>query len=446
MFDALIHDLARLDGREAVVAADGSVSWRELSQLADHYGGSLAELASTRIAIAMRPSALCFALLAALDRLGCDVFLFDAQRDRDAQIELGRQLQLDAVVLPESDDRLDVVPLTAEKRGSGTSSVTILTSGTTGTPKAARHTWTSLSRPIRKSADETDVQRWLLSYRPHLYAGLQVLLQCFVNGGTLVVDDSGGDVEQLVRLMIERRVQYVSATPSYWRRLFLMADSELIKRVPLVQVTLGGEVTDSGILTMLDQAFPSARIIHIYATTELGRCFSVTDRQAGFPAKFLDQPSPDGIEMRIDDGELLVKSDNRMQGYDRLSSHGVSVDQEGWTRTGDLVELRGDRVYFVGRRSDLMNVGGNKVAPLEVERVIRELPEVADVRVYPRGSSIAGQLVVCDIVASSGVSAQQAKQRVAEHCRGRLAAHARPRMIMVVDQIELTAAGKVRRV
>jgi acyl-CoA synthetase (AMP-forming)/AMP-acid ligase II len=134
-----------------------------------------------------------------------------------------------------------------------------------------------------------------------------------------------------------------------------------------------------------------------------------------------------------------------MQEYDKLSSHGVSVDEEGWTRTGDLVELRDDRVYFVGRRSDLMNVGGNKVAPLEVERVIRELPEVADVRVYGRGSSIAGQLVVCDIVPAVGVSAEQVKQRVSEHCRQRLAAHARPRMIAVVNQIELTAAGKVRR-
>jgi acyl-CoA synthetase (AMP-forming)/AMP-acid ligase II len=348
------------------------------------------------------------------------------------------------IEIPHFPSRLSITLFDDATRGSGESTVTILTSGTSGKPKAATHTWTTLARPIRMTQTE-ETQRWLLSYAPHLYAGLQVILQCMAQGGVLVVDDSRGDIAALVKLMCDHRVGYVSATPSYWRKLFMLADPNELVRVPIVQVTLGGEVADQLILDKLSATFPQARIIHIYATTELGRCFSVTDRLAGFPARFLEQTSPDGVRMKIEEGELLVQSENRMRKYDSAVSDGVSVTQDGWTRTGDLVDRSADRVYFVGRRSDLINVGGNKVAPLEVERVIREVNGVADVRVFPQNSSIAGQLVACEIVPGAGANRDDLRRRVISHCQASLAGHARPRWITMVDQIELSSANKVRR-
>jgi acyl-CoA synthetase (AMP-forming)/AMP-acid ligase II len=311
-------------------------------------------------------------------------------------------------------------------------------------PKAVRHTWASLARPVRATGDEK-ASRWLLCYPPHLYAGLQVFLQCVINGGVLVIDDSRGDVRALIELMVKQSVGHISATPSYWRRIFMLADPTELARVPMVQITLGGEVVDDGVLSKLAQVFPQARIVHIYATSELGRCFSVTDRMSGFPAKFLNQRSTDGVELRIEDGELLVRSENRMADYDSLTPDGVQVSQDGWTRTGDLVELRGDRVHFVGRMTDIINVGGNKVAPLDVERVIRSVPGVLDVRVYPKGSSIAGQLVACDVVLQSDIDPNDLRRRITQQCQSALAGHARPRWITIVDQIALTAAHKVRR-
>lgn len=457
MLSAMIRRAVSLPDRPAMEDLAGVVTWSELNASVEQLRQSLQGLRGFRLGVCMRPTARCIAALAVLEELGCDAFLLDDQQDRKKVADLAQELQFDAwlefgsTTVGSSGARVagpnelgpgpSITQLSAEGHGSGSSTVTILTSGTSGKPKAVRHTWQSLARPIRTSTSG-EVQRWLLCYRPHLYAGLQVLLQCAANAGTIVVDDSGGDSERLARIMLDRRVGFVSATPSYWRRLFILSDRRTLAQVPIVQITLGGEVVDRVILEQLAQAFPRARIVHIYATTELGRCFSVTDGKPGFPERFLDQISADGVEMKIDQGELLVRSANRMLAYDRHSEEGVVTTTDGWTRTGDLVERKDGRVVFIGRRSDLINIGGNKVAPLAVERVIRSVAGVADVRVFPVGSSIAGQLVACQVVPSPGIEPSKLRGQIAERCRESLAGHERPRLITIVDHIDLTAAGK----
>jgi acyl-CoA synthetase (AMP-forming)/AMP-acid ligase II len=96
----------------------------------------------------------------------------------------------------------------------------------------------------------------------------------------------------------------------------------------------------------------------------------------------------------------------------------------------------------VGRRSDLINVGGNKVSPLEVEQVIRQVRGVADVRVYAKPSSIAGQLVACEIVPSSEQAEPETKRAVLAACQEQLASFKRPRFVEIVDEIKLTDASK----
>lgn len=456
MLSQLIRRWHELTDRPAIVDSRTAVSWSQWIALVEAWKKSLSNWRGSRIALSMQPSVQSYAALAALDELTCDAFLLDARLSVDESTALTQRLRVRALVRiidshaqhaaggdPPIPD-FEIVSQAKFDAGSGTSTVTILTSGTSGEPKAVRHTWISLSRPVRATPQE-ESPRWLLCYPPHLYAGLQVFLQCVVSGGVLVIDDSQGDVRSLIELMVRQRVGYISATPSYWRRIFMLADPKELARVPIVQVTLGGEVVDDGVLSKLAQVYPQARIVHIYATSELGRCFSVTDRKSGFPSRFLDQRSTDGVELRIAEGELLVRSENRMATYDSPTRDGVVVAQDGWTRTGDLVELRGDRVHFIGRMTDIINVGGNKVAPLEVERVIRSVPGVLDVRVYPKGSSIAGQLVACDVVPDANIDPNELRQRISQHCQSALAGHARPRWITIVDQIALTAANKVRR-
>jgi acyl-CoA synthetase (AMP-forming)/AMP-acid ligase II len=446
MLYELIHAGPQSRERIAVVSYEGHVSWSQLRKRADEFVAQLAPLSGQRVGFATRATASGFAALAALDKLGVDVFLLPGRSEEDAIRRIASQLELsDAVSWNDRGPLPEIVPLRRRRSTGGYGSVTILTSGTSGRPKAARHTWASLARPVRQlRADER--RHWLLTFRPQLYAGLQVTLQCFVNYDTLVTVPDGATPTDIAELMRDEQVTHCSGTPSFWRRLLLFTDHEILQQAPLRQITLGGEVTDQPLLDGLFRLFPTARIAHIYATTELGRCFSVSDGRAGFPAQWIQACPFDGIELRIVDGELNIRSKNRMIGYDPLcppaGPDNVDAGSDAWSRTGDQVELKVDRVHFIGRASDLINVGGNKVAPLEVEAVIREIPVVADVRVYPQASSIAGQLVACDVVLNPGAVEQSTRQQITQACRSALASYQVPRVIRFVEQIELTDAGK----
>jgi acyl-CoA synthetase (AMP-forming)/AMP-acid ligase II len=444
----------------AVYTRAAVTSWGDLARLFDRVCSEYDALAGAAVGLSMRPDALGIAALAAFEQLDCQLFLLDHQWPADRQQQVANQFGLRAVVDPlrsiASDDMAQGSAPANEAvcRGVDRGSLTILTSGTTGAPKAVRHDWARLARPVRQRSTGPP-PRWLLAYRPHLYAGLQVILQALLNGGTLVAPQADEDANAIAQLMVEARVEFVSATPSYWRQLLLWADPQLLSAAPLQQITLGGEVVDQSILDRLRAAFPGARIVHIYATTELGRCFSVTDGISGFPRSYLEQLSADGVELSVREQQLWVRSQNAMIGYqsgkieaDATAPEGPSGVQgigDGWFATGDLVEIVDDRVQFVGRLSDVINVGGNKVYPLAVEQVIRQLPEVAEVRVFAQSSSVAGQLVACQIVAQSGDSTEFLRQRVLEHCRSRLDRFHCPRLVEVVPELGLSDAGKLRR-
>ena len=314
MFSRIVEESAAVDG-EAVVTSAGATSWPELARRSARWARLHHELRCRRVGLPMAATADHFAMLAALDQLDVDVFLISADLsgteidERTSQFKLGALLRFDG-------EQFIASHFDGEDPGSGQSTVTILTSGTTGKPKAARHTWRSLARPARRGPQQAH-PRWLLTYRPNLYAGLQVVLQCFVNSGALIAPTPRTNATDVVRLAADASAQFSSATPSYWRWLLTFAPREQIARLRLSQVTLGGEVVDQPILDALRNALPQARLVHIYATTELGRCFSVTDGQPGFPARFLEQPSPDGVEMRVEQGELIVRSANAMRGTTR---------------------------------------------------------------------------------------------------------------------------------
>jgi acyl-CoA synthetase (AMP-forming)/AMP-acid ligase II len=419
---------------DAIVTPEGAVSWKDLATLVAEKSEKYRVLGRRRVGLCLQATAEGLATLAALDFLSCDAFLFAGDGSDEERRAVARGLGLGALLASDV-----VLEIPDESKASGHSTVTILTSGSSGRPKAARHSWEGLARPVRRASDRL-APRWLLTYRPNLYAGLQVILQCVLNGGTLAAPRPGMSAPKVAEFAASARVQFVSATPSYWRWLLTFADADVLRRLDLLQITLGGEVVSQEILDRLRELFPGARLVHIYATTELGRCFSVTDGKAGFPSSFLDQRSPDGVELQIINDELCVRSANGMQGYDGDS--GPSYDPKTWFPTGDLVGVVGDRVHFLGRASDMINVGGNKVHPLEIERLIRSVPGVADVRVYGRKSSITGQLVECEVMAAEGADSTQVQEAVQSCCLNQLASHQRPRTVRMVSEIGVSQAGK----
>ncbi|MDA1178162.1 MAG: class I adenylate-forming enzyme family protein [Planctomycetota bacterium] len=430
--------------RFALIGESSGVTWRELQGEFQRLRSEYQELANQRVAVCFACTGWGLATLAALESLGCDVVLLDAYYPEETAKDLARTLDVLAVLRATDGSAgpswVALATGSVVQPASGNCYVTLLTSGTTGNPKPVRHTWASLSRPVRRGTLARQSSAWLVTYQPHLYAGLQVILQGLALGDTLAVPSRNASPDEITQLMLKAHVEFVSATPSYWRKLILFSDRLLLQQVPLQQITLGGEIVDQQVLDQLNQIFPHTRISHIYATTELGRCFSVTDGLAGFPTSYLTSPIAEGTRLKIDQDELFVRSPNSTLecNADPIPIPSLEARDETWVATGDLVKIEENRVYFVGRQSEMINVGGNKVQPAIVENIVREVPGVLDVRVYGKTSSVAGQIVACQVVNEAGIDATQLRQDIHQYCRSRLLPAQVPRFIDFVAQIELT--------
>lgn len=331
-----------------------------------------------------------------------------------------------------------IVPQPVALPGRDASRWLFTTSGTTGPPKVYSHTLRSLSVKITRQRKQSRAIRWGLAYQPHRFAGVQVVLQALVSGNSLVVPPAS-DSKAMVASFVRHQVNTLSATPSQWRNFLAQGD---INQCPLQQITLGGEIADQAILSALRRQFPDARIVHIYASTEAGAGFSVSDGKAGFPQAWLDQGPP--LELKISAaGSLLIRS----QAISDSDSLGPRLTPDGYLDTQDEVGIRNGRVHFLGRVTGIINVGGNKVHPEEVENLVREVEGVQNALVSARSSPIMGQLVLLEVQAGE-LSAEETldlKRRIRDHCRKQLPKYKVPALINIVAELTVSESGKVRR-
>lgn len=310
----------------------------------------------------------------------------------------------------------------------------LATSGTTGTPKWIAHSFAGLSRAVKCSPAQP--LRWGLCYQPYRFAGLQVVLQSLLSGACLI-DASWGDAENRIQTLSQYQVNALSATPSLWRQLLM---TNQLTTVPLEQLTLGGEIADQALLSKLSRLFPAARLLHIYASTEAGVGFAVSDGQAGFPADWLQQPRS-GVQLRINDQQhLCIKP-----ATSPLQNSTLELDADGFIDTGDVVECRDRRVLFFGRANGAINVGGNKVHPEHVEQVLLQHDAVLQARVYGKPSSVLGQLVVADIVVANETNTKALQAELMQLCLRQLQRHQIPTRYYWISQLANTSTGKLSR-
>jgi acyl-coenzyme A synthetase/AMP-(fatty) acid ligase len=321
----------------------------------------------------------------------------------------------------------------------------LLTSGTTGVPKLVVHDLASLAGPIRATAGLGRAAVWSTFYDIRRYGGLQMFLRAVLGGGSLVlssVEEATGDF--LARAG-SHAVTHISGTPTHWRRALM---SPAAARIVPRYVRLSGEIADQAILDQLRAFYRPDGIGHAFASTEAGVAFEVNDGLAGFPATLIDRPGG-AVELKIADGSLRIRSRRTASRY--LGSAGTLADDDGFVDTGDMIERRGERCYFVGRRDGVVNVGGLKVHPEEVEAVINRHPEVRIALVKARCSPITGAVVAADIVLRSPADgADPARKEVLrgeilELCRRELAPHKVPVTVTFVAALEVGGAGKLRR-
>jgi acyl-coenzyme A synthetase/AMP-(fatty) acid ligase len=300
----------------------------------------------------------------------------------------------------------------------------LLTSGSTGRPKRVAHTLDSLTTVRGEQPPRT----WLCPYTPGAYAWWQVVTLGLTQPGQHVVFVEHDRLDDWADVALAHGVDAASGTPTFWRQALLRA-GDTLARIPLRQVTLGGEPVDQGVLDLVAAAFPGARVSWIYASSEAGAAIAVHDGRAGFPEAWLGAaPRPGRPALTVDGDELVIASPHRAEG----------VPAE--FRTGDRVEVRDGRVHVVGRlASDEINVGGSKVSASAVRAVLLAHPGVAWAGVRGRRAPLVGTVVAADVVLADPALTEA---DLARWCAERLAEHAVPRRFRFLDAIPLKESLK----
>jgi len=312
----------------------------------------------------------------------------------------------------------------------------LFTSGTTGIPKMVVHTLEGLTGAIQPGLADGVV--WGTFYDIRRYGGLQILLRALLGHASLILSDAHEDVADFLARLGAHGVTHLTGTPSHWRRALMSpANTAINPRY----VRLSGETADQAILDSLKARFPNAAMGHAYASTEAGVGFEVTDGLEGFPASYLDRDGP--VQMKIVDGTLRIRSPRAASRY---VGGELALVQDGWVDTTDMIEQCGDRCYFAGRTGGIINVGGLKINPEEVEAIINRHPGVRMSRVSGRKSPITGAIVVADVVLSDAANDNATfKDAILAACREKLPAFKVPAMLRFVSKLELTAGGKLSR-
>jgi acyl-CoA synthetase (AMP-forming)/AMP-acid ligase II len=306
------------------------------------------------------------------------------------------------------------------------------------------HTLESLTAAIKGDQHQgTDVV-WGTFYDIRRYGGLQIFLRFLLGRGSMVLSASDESaMEHLARLAL-RSVTHLTGTPSHWRRA-LMTPS--VRDIAPRYIRLSGEIVDQAVLSSLRATFPDAAIGHAFASTEAGVCFEVKDGMDGFPASFVG--ANDRVEIKIENRSLKVRSPRTATRYIGQEDSALR-DAEGFVDTGDVVELRGNRFYFLGRQTGIINVGGLKVHPEEIESLLNSHPAVRMSLVRPLRNPITGSLVVADIVLKPDTNTDaaqiaQLKLEILRMCREMLPRHKIPATLNVVPTIDIAASGKLVR-
>jgi acyl-CoA synthetase (AMP-forming)/AMP-acid ligase II len=338
-----------------------------------------------------------------------------------------------------------IAPLAAPPRARERTEWVLLTSGTTGVPKMVVHSVAGLTAAIAPHVSADPVV-WGTFYDIRRYGGLQIFLRALLGGASLVLSSAGEPVTEHLSRLARHGITHLSGTPSHWRRALMSPE---IGNIAPRYVRLSGEIADQPVLDALRTAFPHAAIGHAYASTEAGVVFAVDDGRAGFPAAFLDG-ARNGVEVKIVDGVMCIRSPGAASRYIGAGAQTAALhDSDGFVDSGDMVERRGDRYFFVGRKGGIINIGGLKVHPEEVEAVINGHPRVRMSLVRPKRSPFTGAIVVADIVltAPSAAAADEAELRddILSFCRGALPRHKVPAAISFVPALAVAATGKLAR-
>ncbi|MBD65303.1 MAG: o-succinylbenzoate--CoA ligase [Halobacteriovoraceae bacterium] len=321
----------------------------------------------------------------------------------------GKNASFQKVEAKQAHAQHDLVTTLVSDRVSG---LILFSSGSTGEPKAMIH---NLDRLINTFEGKRHKNLNMLVFLmfDHI-GGLNTLFNTLSIGATIILPENRSP-EYIGSLIAKHKINVLPATPTFLNMLLLADSSSELDLSSLKMITYGTEPMPESLLLKLKERFPKTRLMQTFGTSETG-IVQASSRSSGSLEMKLNDPN---IEYKIVDNELWLKSKTQIMGY--LNTTMESFTEDGWFKTGDMVETSKDgHIKIIGRLKEVINVGGEKVLPAEVESIVMELDFVGDCTAFGQQNALTGQMVAVDILLTEDMSEKDAKKAIRSHCKSKL--------------------------
>lgn len=351
-----------------------------------------------------------------------------------AEVEASFQLDAQDSMTITRRDCTATHPYYQRLRQSGHAGLVLFSSGSTGKSKAAVHDLASLLEKFKVRRKQQRAITFLLY--DHI-GGVNTMLYTLSNGGCIItVPERSPD--SVLHAVEKYKAELLPTSPTFLNLILL---SEAYKRhdlTSLMTVTYGTEPMPESTLKRFHKLFPNIRLQQTYGLSELGILRSKSKSSDSLWVKI----GGEGFETRVVDGILQIKAKSAMLGY--LNAPSPFTD-DGWFNTGDAVEVDGGYIKILGRKSEIINVGGEKVYPAEVESVIQEIENVAEVTVYGENNPIVGNIVCARVRLVEDEPKNDFTVRLKQYCRQRLQNYKVPVKVVIEGSIQHTERFKKTR-
>jgi long-chain acyl-CoA synthetase len=419
----LFERMAGWEGRTALVWRDQPWTFRALAEAAAEWqrrldGIGMAAGASVALVGDFSPDA-CALMLALFARRAVAVPLRTPTTFHREIACVGTVIELDPPRIQRyaAGDH----PLLAQLREQKTPGLVLFSSGSTGAAKASL---LDLGRLLQRHREPRPPRTTLAFLQLDHIGGLNTLFHTLATGGTAVFCDAR-DPDSVCQAIARHRVQLLPTTPTFLRMLLISGAHHRHDLSSLALATYGTEPMPASTLASLHAELPGVALKQTYGLTELG----ILPTQSRGDSLWLKVGGP-GYETKIVSGTLWIRAATAMLGYLNAPS---PFDAEGWFNTQDAVEVDGDYLRILGRASELINVGGEKVYPAEVESVLLQAANVSAAVVYGRRNPVTGQVVVARVTTTVPEDPGALRIRLLLFCRTRLAPFQVPALIEVSE-------------
>jgi acyl-CoA synthetase (AMP-forming)/AMP-acid ligase II len=311
----------------------------------------------------------------------------------------------------------------------------LFSSGSTGKSKAAVHNMVNLLEKYKTRRHDLRTLSFLLF--DHI-GGIDTMLYSLSNGSCLITVPDRSP-ETVCKAIEKYEVEVLPVTPTFLNLLILSQVYKNYDLGSLKYITYGTEVMPEVTLKKISELFPDAKMLQKFGTTEVGTLRSKSKNSDSLWVKI----GGGGFRTRIVDGLLEIKAESAMLGYLNAPS---PFTPDGWFATGDQVEEDGEYIKILGRKSEIINVGGEKVYPAEVESIIQELENVAEVTIFGEKNPIMGNIVCAKVRLIEKEDKQQFITRLKIYCRQKLQSFKVPVKVIVENEQQFNERFKKKRI